>query len=48
MVFVPEATEEDLSHLNENAQKPPSALDKLAEQKGGKLDLQDLVKFFKK
>ena len=48
MVFVTDATEEDLSHLNQNSNTPPSSLDKLAQEKGGKLDLQDLVKFFKK
>lgn len=48
MVFVNDATEEDLAHLNENSDQKPSNLDKLAKEKGGELGLQDLVKFFKK
>jgi len=48
MVFVNEATEEDLKGLNEGVDQKPSNLDKLAKEKGGQLGLQDLVKFFKK
>lgn len=48
MVFVNEATEEDLAHLNQDSPQQQSALDKLAKEKGGTLSLTDLAQFFKK